>query len=168
MKDVVPEYNRIRGTNRTGSPTPESQSTASPLVRRRSGRMVIFGLLLGAGLVQAGLVVSFNWEDWQDPGPVVTTWAPADPASQNPVPIQTGPRDAFYPPPGWDDGLFSSAQDADPVGAPYAQVGQPSFGELLQFLNGLQPAVPEMNPANARQNQGPEIATFQQASTSGP
>lgn len=112
----------------------------TPGVRRPSGTVLLLGLVLGALLVQGAVLGYLHWEDSRAhtaQGPMAL-WESVINAH---VAGMTGAgqptRDtgrAFYPPPGWDNGLLADP----PAPTTEATRGNPfTLDALLSFLQQL-------------------------------
>jgi len=116
-------------------------------VRRPSGTFIILGLVLGTLTVQGAMLGYLHWDEsrtrmagdsqvlWEASWELQPVGKPAQGAW-----VTGGNEAAFYPPPGWDNGLFSRTSDG--VKARYEADSPYTLDALFGFLHQLGGRVP--------------------------
>ncbi len=164
MKDNNPRHvqNQI-GQKREPTPS-DCMTSRSCSVKRTSGLCVVLGLIGGSLIIQGAIVGYYHWTDANKRADETNQalWQALIESQSKSSPTANPP--AFYPPPGWDGGLFSKnkAGEARATGnaaAPY------SLDTVLEFLHQLRvedgTATPHRTPVTLEQG-------FRQASTAHP
>jgi len=135
-------------------------------VRRPSGYCIVLGLFGGVLLIQAAFLGYSHWADahnvpddesralWQ-------VLLESQRSAAAPKPAQSP---AFYPPPGWDRGLFSSKSADDSTNTAHGSTPY-SLEGMLDFLRQLHGEEGGIGP---RQTSKAQQDAFQQASTAKP